>query len=731
MTTNKENTYSDEIGNFLNEMSCICKKVELDENYLDCDQVSKLRQSVQTLNIALKEENTKNRLLRVGIIGSVKAGKSTFLNALLFGGETILPKAATPMTASLTRLRHTTKQQFARFVYYSREDWNEIEREALQAENEINNKIEMEREKHRDDPSFFDVDVYRTQLISQLSEERRACCELHNDAKSKIHDLDNLLDEKEQVVDIDDIKDVASILKKHIGSSGEFTSVVRHVELNINCEMLYDLEIVDTPGLNDPVVSRSQETLKSLAQCDSVFLLSRASAFLPEADLQLLKGKTLYQEGINHKVVVASQMDSAVLDHNPNKETFPMAYKKSGKTVINRQQKADPGLKERPIPISALLASCAHKKRNDLPFDVTEQHVLDRLANYKDAPETPEDLLKYSNIKAIHKALANTRSEKNEIKRRRQVDLIIGRRDRFCDTLLTLEKTAVSNSRLLQEQDLDSLKTQEEQIKKGINGINSKLSSLFMGTNTEMRGQISVLKNRVIEDISNYEDLKVTQNRYEEDRSYQTGIIFKDTHYRTVEITENIATVADAISLLRDYKATAVKHINRTFNEILPIEQLKDKVKTQVLNLYNSIGINFEEDTILLPLEATLGKLTVPRFEFDNDSFNDELINSFSADGTVKNSDINRLKLQLEQFLQKCGKQLGDELEKHQVIISQELEKQSIHFSRNIISETEKQLDTVRSLMADRENNLVKYQEVIANLQSYRELILSYEVENV
>lgn len=49
----------------------------------------------------------EGRNLRVGIIGRVKAGKSSLLNALMFAGNDVLPKAATPMTASLTILRYT------------------------------------------------------------------------------------------------------------------------------------------------------------------------------------------------------------------------------------------------------------------------------------------------------------------------------------------------------------------------------------------------------------------------------------------------------------------------------------------------------------------------------------------------------------------------------------------------------------------------------------------------
>lgn len=70
---------------------------------------------------------SKSRDLKIGIIGSVKAGKSSFLNALIFGGEDLLPKAATPMTASLTKISYSEKNE-AKIVFFSKNDWEEIKK---------------------------------------------------------------------------------------------------------------------------------------------------------------------------------------------------------------------------------------------------------------------------------------------------------------------------------------------------------------------------------------------------------------------------------------------------------------------------------------------------------------------------------------------------------------------------------------------------------------------------
>ena len=66
--------------------------------------------------------------LKLGIVGRVKAGKSSFLNALLFGGRDVLPKAATPMTAALTKISYSeTGKNEAKVIFYSPSEWDKIE----------------------------------------------------------------------------------------------------------------------------------------------------------------------------------------------------------------------------------------------------------------------------------------------------------------------------------------------------------------------------------------------------------------------------------------------------------------------------------------------------------------------------------------------------------------------------------------------------------------------------
>jgi len=62
-----------------------------------------------------------NRLLQIGIVGQIKRGKSSFLNSLLFNGKDVLPKAATPMTAALTKINYAETPS-ASVEFYTREE---------------------------------------------------------------------------------------------------------------------------------------------------------------------------------------------------------------------------------------------------------------------------------------------------------------------------------------------------------------------------------------------------------------------------------------------------------------------------------------------------------------------------------------------------------------------------------------------------------------------------------
>ncbi|MFM9500931.1 dynamin family protein, partial [Streptomyces galilaeus] len=75
--------------------------------------------------------------------------------------------------------------------------------------------------------------------------------------------------------------------------------------LALNLPGLKDIEVVDTPGLNDPIVSRGRRTQEFLGQCDVIFLLSYCGQFLDSQDMALL-AQNIPNKGIEEIILIGS-----------------------------------------------------------------------------------------------------------------------------------------------------------------------------------------------------------------------------------------------------------------------------------------------------------------------------------------------------------------------------------------------------------------------------------------
>lgn len=103
----------------------------------------KKKHSVDTtekLQEALNHVVNQDRLMNIGIVGRVKAGKSSLLNALFFEGKNILPSAATPMTAALTTLSYGDSFS-ATVLFYSTQDIENIRLKAEEYKRRVAEKV--------------------------------------------------------------------------------------------------------------------------------------------------------------------------------------------------------------------------------------------------------------------------------------------------------------------------------------------------------------------------------------------------------------------------------------------------------------------------------------------------------------------------------------------------------------------------------------------------------------
>lgn len=194
----------------------------------------------------LKEQigKLKNAKYTIAVCGTVKAGKSTLLNSLIFG-DSILPAFDTPITAKLTFIRHARGNPRFEVEFYNREEWADIEKE-YQGEKRRELALRLEK--------CAEKGITKGAVISSPRREN--------------HVGKDLKDLPEYIADV------------MTSERGKYTPFVKSVAIYIDHPTLETLQIVDTPGLNDSNTINSAETTKWVREAHAViFVLETRGAY--------------------------------------------------------------------------------------------------------------------------------------------------------------------------------------------------------------------------------------------------------------------------------------------------------------------------------------------------------------------------------------------------------------------------------------------------------------------
>lgn len=220
-------------------------------------------------------DKINNDVLTLGVIGQMKCGKSTFLNAFVFG-DTVLPSATTPMTAALSVITYgESKKLVAEF--YTPDEWAEQKLQASKSLGEVSGNA-MEESKVK------------------------AAKELVAKSANLPGDVNSFLGKTQD--------DTFENLKEYVGADGKFVSITKSVTIYYPHEYLKGVEIVDTPGFNDPIVSREERTKEFLKKADVVLLMLFASRAFDATDRAILF-KNVRQCGIGKILIGVNKYDIA------------------------------------------------------------------------------------------------------------------------------------------------------------------------------------------------------------------------------------------------------------------------------------------------------------------------------------------------------------------------------------------------------------------------------------
>ncbi len=260
-------------------------------------------------------ENLRRNRFDVAVIGQIKAGKSTFLNALI-QRPTLLPTDVNPWTAVIARMHFGDpdgRQDGARFQFFTREEWEQVTEGAGRmgrARARISSIIHHFTGAEPNDDADDDFKKQQQEVV------RRA-------RKRLGRELDNWLGRSMELPTVQ-----RSELEPFLccgdedgngnPEMGRYSDITREGELWFGQKPFDEyLTLVDTPGTNDPFGMRSRLTEDYIANAQAFVVIMNATQAMTSSDMATLDA--LIKNLSKHRVIVfVNQIDRL---NDPERDT--------------------------------------------------------------------------------------------------------------------------------------------------------------------------------------------------------------------------------------------------------------------------------------------------------------------------------------------------------------------------------------------------------------------------
>ncbi|MGL2824118.1 dynamin family protein [Helicobacter pylori] len=491
----------------------------------------------EELEKTLKELQDTNRDLKVGIIGRVKAGKSSLLNALIFEGVEVLPKAATPMTASLTVLKYAQNLS-AEVEFYSPKDILELENEHERYVREFNRIVDEEVKKQKEKQSLANrakegIKNLSNKFSRNKSEEAAPKERVLSDeeilekarriAKNTLNEDTKLVSSYDQYekmkksgllntekldprIQANSLEELNQKLLQFVGANGKYMPCTKAVQISLNNPNLKDLEVIDTPGVNDPIASREERTKALLKDCDVVFIISPSGQFLTDSDMDLFD-RVSNKEGLQEIYFVASQADSAVgsmSEVEKSNQHLPTALENAQKALSsqlnnimeklienypNQREIFEKAIKNGVILASGVCFSMYKDFKNQDSWERSQktEEYHNALRNLKDAypdafssdDKSKESLLFLSNMGAIEERLEKAAKEKEKIISQKLQDYAQSQANNLHKFIAQLLQDLEEEKKRIKNADMGAIKKQIEVYEKLSGNIEMKFREAY------------------------------------------------------------------------------------------------------------------------------------------------------------------------------------------------------------------------------------------------------------
>ncbi len=728
------------------EKSDLYDSIKIFKNEFSILETSDLEKTI----LSMDEEN---RVLKIGIVGRVNAGKSSLLNALVFDGKDILPKAATPMTAALTKLEYGEIIE-ANVEFYTQEDidslktyYNKYEEKFEKLKKE---KLDELKEKEIKKLKVAEIDEYTKNNIEQKSEnianrEMKKDEQLFSsyDQYSKIKASNLSLNElkKFENIQADNIDSLNKKLYDFVGADGKYMPFTKSVTIKLNNENLKDIEIIDTPGINDPIASREERTKELLKNCDVIFVVSPSGQFLSSEDIDLLDRITK-KEGIQEIYIIASQIDNQLYGSEKEKnrgdllkvlESIKNTLTKSMKDVITEQIKQfpyqedifDKFMKNDVLYSSGATYSMLQRFEDKENWDDNLNHIWKNLnQHYKDYFSDDEsakaNLYLLSNMQNIQNALKEVREKKDEIIRKRKEEFIKAKLNSFEKYNKSIQKDIKEKIEKIKSSDIKDIKTKKDNLLKvksqTSEAVNWKYED-FLDAN-ERNLNILLVKevNKYFQnnndEISKSEDTKKESYIYDKKKAWYDIYIFEE-RYEKISYDVVVVKAGMIQNALEDLSLYIENSMKNSISE--EVNSLKGNIYKQIMPVLekNDGDKNLDLHQIQKSVRNIISSLRIPEINYTN-----KLPNELKKSGTLKGREAEDFIERAKNYAKSFQRNIIRDIEKHLNTLFGSLKQHNL--GEEIFSHYKKEIENLENDIENIEQSLVKNEYILKQLESIK-----------
>lgn len=709
---------------------------------IDADQFGTLQALIAGLEDNLKAAREEGRNLRIAVVGQMNAGKSSFLNAALFERD-LLPKADTPMTAALTKIV-SAPQNRAEVVFYSADDWAAIEQRAgeyARCYAEVERRLLEEQQ--APGPFAKPIKPSEEEIRRRIPEEVRSSLELVQKARERGLNVHDYLGKTEVLDDIDSAAHFATALHEYVGGGGHFTPITKMTVLHVDDPRLEGLEIIDTPGFNDPVVSRGQITRSFLGQCDVIFLLSAVSQFLSATDMSMLR-EQLPEAGIDDKAVflIGSQRDLALRQDrgiataaSQFAERYPAEQRSAARAAVMIQlldkkltelanqtldtQINSPGQDEKTRRILGAVKQTAPRfvsgwawmtaKQFDTLSD-DDRYQLDQLCSATGYAFEPGSLRQLSNIESLRDELLSQRQRKQQLLAGKEQALIDGVRQGARERLQQIASSLQERSERIRKGNIGELERAEQDMLKRLSGGKARLEDVFDEQAVKASQQFAQLKTEIRGVAQKYTRLETSRETHTESYEVSTSKWWNpfswfssETRYRHVVTV--YASAQDAIEQVETFAQKTAQSLQRAIIDCVDLDALRRKVSVAAMSLFDTGSADFDAELMLAEVNKSLRRITIPEVSFGNKDYSRQIVRAFGS-GRVSEYQIDGLKDAQREAVAAVIADLEAEVERKVKAIEASLHATSQTFVADMTHDIQQSLSQLRADIANKEQTI-------------------------